>query len=70
MHDLEIIKAMDAHAEKFGLEVTTIGQMAVKSRHAYDRIKRGTAHRDTEKRIFDWIQADRSARLKSQGDAA
>jgi hypothetical protein len=58
-----IIAAMDAHAKDFGLEVTTIGQLAVQSRHAYERIKRGTAHRETERRVAAWIKQDRLARV-------
>lgn len=62
MGEADIIKAMDDHAKDFGIKVTTIGQLAVKSRHAYDRIKNGTAHRDTGRRIAEWLEADRASR--------
>lgn len=63
MQEIDVIKAMEAHAEEFDLELTSIGQMAVRNRNAYERVKRGTAHRDTESRIVEWISADRAARL-------
>jgi len=70
MHNTDIINAMDQHAKDFNLEVTTIGQMAVQSRHAYDRIRRGTAHIETAVRIAGWLEADRAARTPNQGGQA
>ena len=64
MQENLIIKAMEDHAETFGLEVTTIGQFAVQNRNAYDRIKRGTAHRDTIRRVAEWIHADKASRAQ------
>lgn len=69
MQDTDVIKAMEAHAEQFGLELTSIGQRAVQNRHAYQRIKKGTAHRDTGRRIIEWINDDRAARQQSAGAA-
>lgn len=65
MQDIEIIKAMEQHAEVFNLEVTTIGQMAVKNRHAYERLKKGTAHGKTARDVMDWIERDRAARREA-----
>lgn len=72
MQDTDIIKAMDAYAAESGLLVTTIGQMAVANRNAYERLKKGTAHRKTGERILAWITKDRKTRKlsKQQGDAA
>lgn len=64
----EIIKAMDAYAVETGLSVETIGQYAVSNRHAYDRLKKGSAQVSTGQRIMDWIEADRMKR--KAGDAA
>ena len=55
------IKAMDACAKKMRVKVTTLGQMAVQNRHVYDRIKNGTAHRDTERRVLAWIKEQSEA---------
>lgn len=62
MHQVDIIKAIEAHAEDFGLQLTTIGQLATDNRHAYDRIKSGRAHRKTEDAVRAWIKTDRSER--------
>lgn len=70
MQYTDIIKAMEDHARDYGPSVQSIGQMAVKNRHAYERIKRGTAHRDTGRRIIEWIKEDRLARMAKAGDAA
>lgn len=56
------IKAMEAHSAKFGLKVTTIGQMAVNNRYAYDRLKKGSAHVSTVTSILKWIAEDAAAR--------
>lgn len=58
MQDIQVIKAMDDYAAKLGVKVTTLGQMSVKSRKAYERIKNGTAHRETSVRILQWIERD------------
>lgn len=58
MNTLETISAIDAHAKRFGLKVTTIGQLAVGNRHAYDRIKSGCAHISTAQRIAEWVKRD------------
>lgn len=60
------IKAIDAYAKKYGLLVTTVGQLSVQNRNAYDRIKSGTAHRDTEERILSWIDVDTQRRESAQ----
>ena len=65
MQENDTIKRIDAHAAEFGLKVTTIGQMAVRSRNAYDRIKEGTAHLNTERRVLAWLDQDRAARQKA-----
>lgn len=62
MQDNDVIKAMEAHAKVMNVKLTTLGQMAVKSRKAYERIKNGTAHRDTLVRMMQWIEADKKAR--------
>jgi hypothetical protein len=62
MQDHQIIKAIEQHAEDFGLGPSTIGQMAVKNRHAYERLKKGTAHRNTGRDVMAWIEQDRAAR--------
>lgn len=62
MQESDVIKAMEAHAADFKLSLGTIGHLAVQNRHAYDRIKKGTAHRHTEERIAAWIKQDRAAR--------
>ena len=62
MSTLDTITAIDAHAKRFGLKVTTIGQMAVGNRHAYDRIKSGRAHILTAQRIAEWIERDAANR--------
>lgn len=62
----EIIKAMDAHARKYGLKVTTIGQMAARNRKAYERAQAGTLNFNTAERILDWIRADREKREAKQ----
>ena len=60
--EMDAIRVMDQHAAKYGISVSTIGQMSVRNRNAYDRIKAGTAHRITSTRILDWIADDRIAR--------
>ena len=62
MQENQIIKAMDDHAKAYGLKVTTIGQFAVRNKNAYARIKRGTAHRDTIRRVAEWLSADKAER--------
>jgi len=66
MQENNIIKAIDDHAKAYRLKVTTIGQLAVRNKNAYDRIKRGTAHRDTISRVAEWIDADKAAREAAQ----
>ena len=61
----EAAAAMEAHSEAFGLELTTIGQMAVQNRNAYQRINRGTARKATAQAIMDWIERDRAARAEA-----
>ena len=68
METNEIINAMDEHAKAFGLEVTTIGQLAVQNRQAYSRIKRGSAQLDTVRKISAWLETDRAARLARAAD--
>lgn len=65
MEQIKAIRAMEAHAERFGVKLTTVGQLAVGNRHAYDRLKKGTAHRATAARILDWIKRDIEARAAS-----
>ena len=67
MQDVDVIKAMEAHAAELGIKVTTLGQMAVKSRHAYQRIKNGTAHRDTGRRVLEWIEASKASPANVDG---
>jgi predicted GIY-YIG superfamily endonuclease len=55
------LEAMEACAQELGVKVTTLGQMAVQNRHVYDRIKNGTAHRDTERRVLAWIKEQSEA---------
>jgi hypothetical protein len=62
MQNTPTIKAIEEHAERFNLEVSTIGQLSVKNRHAYDRIKKGTAHCNTVRDVMAWIEQDRSDR--------
>lgn len=62
MQDTDVIKAIEAHAADFNLSVMTIGQMAVQSRHAYERIKKGSAQLDTVRRVERWLAEDRAAR--------
>lgn len=66
MDQSEIIKAIEAHAKDFGIRVTTIGQVAVNNRHAYDRIKAGRAHRATETTLLEWLKSDREIREAAQ----
>lgn len=66
MDSIEIIKAIEEHAAEFGIKPSSIGQYAANNKHAYERIKAGTAHRDTEKRVIAWMQADRARREATQ----
>lgn len=69
MQTPDIIKAMRQHAEDFNLELSTIGQNAVKNRRAYERIKSGTAQIDTVTRVAAWLADDRAKRTaQRQGD--
>ena len=57
-----VIQAIEAHAKRYRLKKTTIGQMAVGNRNAYDRLLKGTAHVGTAIRIAEWIEQDRASR--------
>ena len=76
MERTSVIKAVEAHAKKYRLRLTAIGQMAVANRHAYERLKRGTAHEKTARELMAWIEGDRAARetrevsKEEQGSAA
>ncbi|MCD1621136.1 hypothetical protein K7H20_24160 [Salipiger manganoxidans] len=56
------IKAMEAHAERYKLKLTTIGQLAVGNRNAHERLRKGSAHTATAARILEWISKDQKSR--------
>lgn len=62
MQNTHTIKAIEEHAAKFKLALSTIGQLSVNNRHAYDRIKKGTAHCNTVRDVMAWIEIDRAER--------
>lgn len=57
-----LTEAMDAHAEAYGLKVSTIGQASVQNRHAYENARRGTISINVAARILDWIAEDAARR--------
>ena len=60
-----IIKAIDAHANEFGMEATSIGQMAVKNRRIYENLKNGgDIQLKIANRLLDWIAADAARKRK------
>jgi len=60
----EIIAAIDAYGAETGLKPSTICQSAVQNGRLYDRLKRAEEHDAVvARRVLDWIEADRKARL-------
>jgi hypothetical protein len=65
----DLIKAMEQHAADFGLKLSSIGQMAVRNRHAYDNLKRDVAQGRTASELRAWLDADRARRTERAGAA-
>lgn len=63
------IKAMDDFHKSFNVKPTSIGQLAVNNRNAYDRLVAGTAHHTTATAIIQWV-ADETERRNSVQDGA
>lgn len=62
MQSDDLIKSMERHAADFGLKLSSIGQMAVRNRHAYDNLKRDAMQGRTAAKLRDWLDADRARR--------
>lgn len=70
MQKNDIIKAIEDHAARFNLKVTTIGQLSVKNRNLYHKIKNGSDIQiGTAERVLDWIKEDADTRTKSRAAA-
>ena len=66
MNTTSIIQAIDAHAARFNLKPSTIGQMAVSNRHVHANLMRGCDIQiGTAERILSWIETDAEKRIRS-----
>lgn len=71
MDSKDAIKAIDAFCDRFGIKATSVGQMAVRNRRAYESIKSGGASLNTTRLVLEWVETETLARSASQtGDAA
>ena len=63
MQTSSIINAIEAHAARFNLKPSTIGQLAVQNRHVHANLTRGgDIQIGTAQRLLNWIEEDAAKR--------
>lgn len=63
MNRADAIAAIKAHADRFGLKATTIGQMAVRNRHLLRNLEQGKdVQIGTLERLAEWMREDAAKR--------
>lgn len=64
-----VIKTIDEFCKIAGMKPSSVGQLSVANRGAYDRIKSGSAHLNTITQMLEWIAAEKVRRgLVASGD--
>lgn len=70
MQQETVIKAIDDFCAETGLKPSSVGQMAVRNRHTYRNIKRGSASLAVTRAVVAWIEAERQKRsIPTEGTA-